>query len=264
MKREKAFTLVELLVVISIIALLLSILMPSLNKARLAGQRVVCMNDSKQQMLFQLMYASDAKGKFPNHKYSEPWYVRAPDGPEETLHAAYKNYVGTGSKVFVCPALTRFAREDAVWSGYYADTRWTNAALDLGGWDAKLPNGNIPAYIGIPYNWYNNFDPMGATIDFASYGETPWAKNLAECKSTAVSVTHITSIAPIQYKMRDRSHGGSVGWGIKPTGNLFASGNKTLDNPVGYADGHVQMTLKSKMKVRASYSLRGKIVQVAY
>jgi prepilin-type N-terminal cleavage/methylation domain-containing protein/prepilin-type processing-associated H-X9-DG protein len=59
----KAFTLVELLVVISIIALLLSILMPSLNRARESGQRAVCLSNLKQLGFGWMMYAEDNKGK---------------------------------------------------------------------------------------------------------------------------------------------------------------------------------------------------------
>ncbi|MEN6383772.1 MAG: prepilin-type N-terminal cleavage/methylation domain-containing protein [Phycisphaerales bacterium] len=44
MKKKNGFTLVELLVVISIIALLLAVLMPALSKARDQGRRIVCLN----------------------------------------------------------------------------------------------------------------------------------------------------------------------------------------------------------------------------
>ena len=64
-KRPIGFTLVELLVVISIIAVLLAILMPSLQKAREQAKSVVCRQNLKQQGLAVRMYADDNKGKLP-------------------------------------------------------------------------------------------------------------------------------------------------------------------------------------------------------
>jgi len=61
-KIKKAFTLVELLVVISIIALLLAILMPSLSKAREQGRRVVCLSNTKQLSLAMMVYTEDNAG----------------------------------------------------------------------------------------------------------------------------------------------------------------------------------------------------------
>jgi prepilin-type N-terminal cleavage/methylation domain-containing protein/prepilin-type processing-associated H-X9-DG protein len=58
MRKIKAFTLVELLVVISIIAILLAVLMPSLNKARELGRRVVCMNNLKSLGTANAVYAN--------------------------------------------------------------------------------------------------------------------------------------------------------------------------------------------------------------
>ncbi len=59
------FTLIELLVVIGIIALLIAILLPTLNKARDAGYRAACGSNLHQIGLGMLLYAQENKGSFP-------------------------------------------------------------------------------------------------------------------------------------------------------------------------------------------------------
>jgi prepilin-type N-terminal cleavage/methylation domain-containing protein len=63
--RQRAFTLIELLVVIAVIVLLLSILMPSLQKARKMAQSMVCQANVKQWGLVFRFYVDDNEGKLP-------------------------------------------------------------------------------------------------------------------------------------------------------------------------------------------------------
>ena len=62
---RKGFTLVELLVVIGIIALLISILMPSLTRARQAANLVACQSNFKQVYTALSFYANENKGFLP-------------------------------------------------------------------------------------------------------------------------------------------------------------------------------------------------------
>ncbi|HEY4477784.1 MAG TPA: type II secretion system protein, partial [Candidatus Paceibacterota bacterium] len=64
-RKRKAFTLVELLVVISIIALLLSILMPALSKVRDQARTVICKSRQSQWGQYLFLYAHDNDNEIP-------------------------------------------------------------------------------------------------------------------------------------------------------------------------------------------------------
>lgn len=121
-----AFSLVELLVVIALIAVLMAILLPALNKARQAAQSVVCMTHLRQVMSSVFLYASDNDGAmvpaewnsangathpYPTNYPTWAWLVAPSDtillgkytDPQSGSKQYIFGYIPTGNTVWRCP-----------------------------------------------------------------------------------------------------------------------------------------------------------------
>ena len=95
LRRPSGFTLIELLVVIGIIALLISVLLPALSKAREQANSIKCESNVRQLALATMLFAQDHHGYMPT--CSDEQYAQIAD-PNKTKFS-YRDY-GTGDTVF--------------------------------------------------------------------------------------------------------------------------------------------------------------------
>ena len=71
---KKGFTLIELLVVVAIIAVLVSMLLPSLQQAREDARKIYCLNNIRQMLVAARYYNQNSNGKFPiAYFYDSNW-----------------------------------------------------------------------------------------------------------------------------------------------------------------------------------------------
>jgi prepilin-type processing-associated H-X9-DG protein/prepilin-type N-terminal cleavage/methylation domain-containing protein len=162
---SKAFTLVELLVVIGIIALLIAVLLPALAKARASAQSVQCMSNMRQIGLAQIMYAEKNRGVWvPVHDSG----ATLGDPTKWTYWYDFLDpYITNLRRTVPCPTFMGFDPPDR-YGGYHKNaflnnlkiTRLRPSSLVVWGWDDMQflgPWGNYDGGFPWPPNggsWY--------------------------------------------------------------------------------------------------------------
>ncbi len=226
---RRGFTLVELLVVIGIIALLVSILLPSLNRAREQAKRTVCLSNLRGAGQSITMYAGQNRGWVPVQPGTSNWLW---DLPVETRDVMVQ--YGMARNTFYC-ASGDHQNEDGLWD--------------------FSPTMSVSGYFWLMYRINTATPPAATGPTLINYTTPPGAHQVAYRKrSTDVKDASNAELAADATLSTNGNFSNVIGgWvGVHRSNHLMSRDPTKADGGnILFLDGHAEWRSLSEMVIRA-------------